>query len=663
MFILCFAPTCNAETAYKTYTVNREGSYIETQTAYKTLYTITKISEVGLSAPEDICIYDKKLYIADTGNKRVIICDLDGENAYEFGQDIFEKPTSIFVSNIGEIFVADEGKQSVFRFSSQNELLMTYGKPDELLYGKSSSFIPKKVVVDAKDNMFVVSSGNTNGIVQLSVSTGDFLGYFGANNTITTLWQRIAKKIFSDSQLEQMMNIAPPSATNLAIDEKGLIYTITNVGTETPVKKLNMAGLNIINEQYQIKNPVDIAIGEIGNIIVATADGFVLEFNSEGSLMFAFGGLDDGKQRVGLVGSISGVEVDDEGLLFVLDNKNNVVQVYEPTEFCEKVHTALYYYQQGKYLQSKEPWEEVLSMNSFFDYANRSIGEAYYKEENYSQAMESFALANYKKGYSEAFSEVRNLWLKQHIVQIIGLIALFMAVVYCIKLVDRKTACFAGVKKFVRKIKNNKLVSQLSFSMYMTKNPVDACYGIKRENKTSVLSASILYGLFFLIYLINKYCSGYIFSSYDGGGIDIINDVAFVIGGFALAISSNYLISSITEGEASVKNLYIGFIYSVVPYIVLKPFTIIFSYVLTDNERFIITFLNIIIYAVSIVVLIIMIKEMNNYSVGETVKNILLTLFTMVVIIAVIFVLFVLFKQLYEFLQELVSEVIYRVTR
>lgn len=601
MFMLCFAPTFSAETAYKTYTVNREGSYVETQTAYKTLNTLTKIGDVDLLAPEDICIHEKKLYIADTGNKRVLVCSLNGELITEFGKEYFGKPTGIFVANSNEIFVADEEKKMVFRFSADGELLKTYGKPSELLYGKTASFIPKKIAVDTKENLFVISSGNTNGIVQLSVSTGEFLGYFGANNTMTTLWQRITKTIFSDQQLEQMMNISPPSATNLAIDEKGLIYTITNVGTENSVKKLNMAGLNIINEQYAIENPIDITLGDIGNIFVATEDGFILEFNSEGTLMFAFGGLDDGSQRVGLVGSISGIAVDDSGILYVLDNKNNKIQLYKPTEFCEKVHDALYYYQQGKYLQSKEPWEEVLSMNSFFDYANRSIGEAYYKEENYEAAMNSFKLANYKQGYSESFSELRNLWLKQHIVAIFVIVVAFLSMVYILKLLDRNTTCFAGVKSIGKRIKGNKLFSQLSFSLYMPRNPIDACYGIRREGKTSVLSATMLYVVFFLVYLINKYCSGYIFSNYDGGGIDIITDFAFVIGGFALAVSSNYLISSITEGEASLKNLYMGFIYSVIPYIVLKPITVLLSYVLTENESFLIVFLNFIIYAASIV--------------------------------------------------------------
>lgn len=61
------------------------------------------------------------------------------------------------------------------------------------------------------------------------------------------------------------------------------------------------------------------------------------------------------------------------------------------------------------------------------------------------------------------------------------------------------------------------------------------------------------------------------------------------------------------------------------------------------------------------VLLIIMIHEMNAYTQRETVKGIFLTLFAMLVGVAVIFILYVLGRQVWNFMSEVVNEVIYRV--
>lgn len=661
--VILSANTVSASTPYKTYTLNSDGDYIETQTAYNPVRTISYFDEINLSQPSDMVVFNNNIYIADTGNASIVVCDVNGNFISRLGVGVLKKPTGVFVTTEGEIIVADSEAKKVFRFSQSGELIFTYNHPTEPLYGKKTSFIPLKVVADAKDNIFVITSGNTNGIVQLSKTTGAFLGYFGANNTITTVWERISRKIFTEAQLSQMVSITPPSATNLAIDEKGLVYTITNVGSNNSVKKLNMAGENIISEEYSLKNPIDIAVGNIGNIFIATEDGFIVELNSEGTLLFAFGGIDDGSQRRGLFAAISSIAVDSNENLYVLDSGAAEIQVFSATRFSSKVHSALELYQQGKYLQSREPWLEVLNMNSFFDYANRSLGEAYYKEENYTAAMESFKLANYKHGYSDAFAEARNVWLKKYIKSILFSIFGIFVLWHIFLFINRKSTAFSGINKKITKIKENKTMSELSFALYFPKNPTDAFYGIKREGKTSVLSATILYFYFFIIYIFSKYFSGYIFGNGSLANIDLLTDIAIVFGGFALAVIGNYLICSITEGEASLKNLYMGFIYSFMPYLVLKPVVILLSHVLTENEAFIINFLNFIIYAGSLILLIIMTKELNNYSLKETVKNILLTLFTMLVILVVLFIIFVLFRQLYNFLEELLNEVIYIVRK
>jgi hypothetical protein len=55
--------------------------------------------------------------------------------------------------------------------------------------------------------------------------------------------------------------------------------------------------------------------------------------------------------------------------------------------------------------------------------------------------------------------------------------------------------------------------------------------------------------------------------------------------------------------------------------------------------------------------LFIMVKEVHNYSLSETIRNILTTLFTMAMFLLTAYILYVLFNQLYEFILAIVQEI------
>lgn len=659
--MLVFSITTFADTAYKTITVDKNGDYIETQNAYNPVATIEKIDNEILNKPADLAIKGDKMYIADTGNKRIIVSTLDGGLISVIGSDILQEPCGIFIANNGDIFVADSTAKAVFAFSGEGELLKKYEKPDSILYGADQSFIPLKVAADTNDNLYISSKGNSNGIVQLSRSTGEFLGYFGANDVTVSLWEKIMDAIFTEEQKSQLRQTIPASISNLTVDNRGVVYTMTDIETEQVIRKLNMSANNMLENNISFPNPSDVAIGNIGNIYATTRNGYILEFNSEGDLIFVFGGFDDGSQRIGLFGTISAIAVSSDDRLFVLDDTSGQIQTFEPTEFTVSVHTALELYQDGKYIESKKPWKKVLLMNNLFDYAHKGIAESYYMEEDYAAAIEHFKLSNDKEGVSKAFTELRNAKIREHIFLILGILVAVLATGYVLIVLKRKTTVLAPVGAKMKKATDVPTIKKLLFLFEIPKNPMDAYYGIKRENKVSVLSASILYVLFVIIYLADKYLRGYIFSSVTIGQYSVFKDAALIVGILILAVLCHYLICSITEGEASLKNVYCGIVYSLMPYLLLRPAVIILTHVLTENEVFIINFINVVIYACTIALLVVMVSELGAYKAKETAKCIFWTLFAFFVAIVVIFILYVMTKQTVQFVSQIYSEVIYRV--
>lgn len=652
--------TASAETPYKTYTVDGYGYVLETQSAYNPLAAITKVGETAFVSPMDMAIgKDGNLYIADAGAHVILICSRDGEQVGSIGEGILQTPTGVYVTEDGTVYVADKDAKKVFVFDAQGNVTAEYGKPDSPIYGNSMDFKPTKVVANKTGTMYIICEGNMNGIVQLSpVEGGSFLGYFGTNYTSLSPFQMIQRVILTDAQRAQMLSNIPSTPTNLHIDDTGLIYTVTQGDKETSLKKLNIAGKNLLDsDPYYADLPAAVTTGNYNNILVADSDGYIYEYNEDGELLFMFGGRDDGRQRVGLCNKVEAIAVDEDDRIYLLDSDKKQIHIFEPTEFTNLLHESLYLFSKGQYTQSKEPLSKVLQMNSMFDYANQAMGHAYLQEENYEQALKYFRLAKSFEGYSDAFWEVRNIWIRNYLVAAVLAIAAVIVLIRGGKSLYRKKYANRPTTQTGEHI----LLGQLRYSLYFMRHPMDGCYGVKKEGKNSWWCANILLGTFILISILEKYCSGFLVKTVREGRYDLITDIGKVLVIFIGLTACNYLVVTIHEGEGFFKDLYCAYAYCLTPYIVIKPFVILLSNVLTYNEVFLISFANIIVWTWVVLLILLTLKEINNFTVGETAKALAITAFTVLILTLLVCIIYVLFSQVIDFVITVVREVVYRI--
>ncbi len=664
------AVTVSAETPYRTFTVNGYGGMEETQTAYLAHETIIKFGEEFMSDPKDICVTDDgKIYVADTGNSRILVGTTEGELEQIIGEGTLKSPQGVFVTEDKHVYVADSDAEAVFEFDPEGNVLNRYTKPDNPLYGGAKVvFKPIKVVVNESGIMFVICESNTNGIVEISPQEGgSFLGYFGTNLTSVDLVTMIFRAVASDAQRAKMISNIPSTPDNLAIDEKGLIYTVTRGDNDGTLKRLNIAGANLINganlQGYYDDSPAAVAIGNHDNIYVASSQGYIYEYNNQGEPIYLFGGRDDGTQRVGLSTQVESIQVGKNDEIYVLDSDRRQIQVYKPSEFTQKLHNALYLYSKGRYTESREPLSDVLKMNSMFDYANRAMGRAYFQEENYDEALRYARLSKDHSGYSDAFWEIRNDWLKKNIVAAMVTIVLIIVLYKLLKFWDKKKGVLSGLKSGWAKFKEKKLVSNLFYSGYYMKHPFDASYGIAREGRASWSAPSILLVIFMVEYVINKYLCGFLQKNVREGRYDIFSDIGTILVVIVALTACNYLVCTINDGEGTIKKIYTYFCYSLLPYILLTPISFALSHVLTWNEQFIITLIQVVMFAWILIIGILGIKEVNNYTGKETAKIIALTLFTILIVSLLIFIIYVLWAQVFEFISAIYGEVVYRLEK
>jgi len=609
---------------------------IPTQQAYEAL---SFIAMPEITSPQDLFIdANNFLYVADSGRRHIAV--LDGErNLYRvIGAGELTSPTGVTVNAYGEIFVADA--EHVVQFSPEGELLNRFGRPESPLFGTDAPFRPLKLAVDTRGTIYVVGEAASNGLIMLDPN-GEFLGYFGANQTVLTLFQAL-QNFFTPRERRQFLNVPIPP-TNVAIDARGAIFTITSGLESEEVKRLNVAGENVLANSDWFAS-VDIAMAHHGGFFIINSDGWVAEFDSEGFLLFVFGGIDPTVQRLGVFRQPTSIVQDNNGNLLVADALSGLIHVFIPTEFTRWVHRAIEYFEHGMYLQSMAYWEEVLRLHSAFPLAHYSIGQAMFLREDFHEARHRFYLAGNRTAYSEAFWEIRSIWLAENSTTIvISIVALLLL--------------FGIIKNRGLKIPipNATVFRELAHARKILSNPADAYYEIRFHGKASVLSATIMYGGLVTAFFLSAIATSFIFSW--NVPFDILPLTGIFIVVVALFVVVNFLVATINEGEGSFRNVYIGTAYAATPFILLAiPITLL-SHVLTLSEAFVYQFLFYVAVGWSLILQFIMIKEIHDYEIRDVVKNILLTTFAASIIALVVFVQYLLLGQVVEFVRGLFMEV------
>lgn len=668
--VFSFNVSASENTTY-TYTISVDDEWIRTQDAYMASEIIFK--DYDLSQPSDIFINGRNLYVADSGNSRIVIYNLDTKEKTFIGESILSQPSGVFAKNDGTVYVADMGLKEVLVFNVDGSLKLKIVRPNESpLFSKSATFEPKNVVVTSQDNIFVVGTGSHEGIMQFS-SDGEFQGFFAANKRHLSLIERIQELLFTDEQKEQLLNRTSRPIENIDVTDRDLLCTVTQdagvttewreatAKIENRIKIHNMAGVNILAASEDIHdewNFVDVASGKDGFTYTLSYTGVISEYDSQGNLLFSFGGRSMSTDRNGLFTVAAAIDLDDNGFIYVLDKERGIVQVFYPTEYAALTHEATKILNKGDYEESEKIWKSILNLNGMSRVAHIGYGKSLMHQGNFKAALNEFKIANDKENYSDAFWEIRNEIINSILPYLLISLVVLFAVVYVYKAIAKKKG-FKLIKK--REIKS-RLIKDILNVFDMLKHPIDNFYDLKVGTKGSVLSAAVIYIAVTLVFVVDTLFRGYLFAPENLSDLSIFPVLIMFIVPLGLFIVGNSMVASINDGEGSFKNIFVITAYSLSPYLIITPFVVIASYGVTFNESFILDLIWFVGVAWSAVILFIGIMRTHDYNFGETVKNILITVFFMLMAVVAAAIMYVMWNALISFIKSVLVEVDFRVT-
>ncbi len=631
---------------------------------------------MGVGAFQELCdvFYDgiDRLYFTDKVGNRVVITDSAYQSVTQLStfvrdgeQDALLEPQGVF-ANGEKVYVADSGNSRIVVFDRTGQFLYALNRPEINVLGADYVYTPTALTVDGAGRLYVIADGINQGLICLS-ETGEFNSFLGAPSVEYDFFEIVYRRFATKAQRDQMQQYVPTEYSKLLMNDRGFIYAVAESSTETPVAKLNSEGNNVL---MTLKNE-----GEYGNIAYTTALGdtvyphyadvaidasgsyYLLDsqsgqlfiYSDDGYLLFAFGA---GGSQQGTFLSGSSIELVGDELL-VADHIKNTVAIFKLTDFGRKVQQALMLYGNSQYDEAAAVWQEVYALSSNYTLAVEGLAKIAIQNGEYGEAMAMLEPIHAHATYSKAFEKWRDDFVRTYFGWLlVAIVALVVVVV-----VGKK---FLPKLKPVAAVLQSDLYQKYRYGTYAMLHPFDGFWDIKRERRGNIASASLILGLFTLFYAIRTQFSGYVVTKTISSEVNALRETGLVLLLLVLWIVANWCFTALMDGEGSMKDIYIATCYALKPYVILSVPLFIMSHLLTDNEAVFYNVLDKVALIWVLALLFVGLMITHDYSLG---KSILTTVLTIVGICLIIFILLLfvsIVQQVFSFFYDAYLELSFR---
>ena len=243
----------------------------------------------------------KRLYVADSGNGRLVSFDSEFKYLAELTDEGMKLPTTLVRNKEGQFFILDSGKAEMIFIDLEKKIVKSFpltGVPS----GKEQ-FAPGRIAIDKGNRLYMIDKLNRRIIVveptgefvrEISVKEKDFFGF-----------------------------------TDVKVDEKGDVYAIDAIAGSVYI--FDDKGVIVSrfgkreNKKYDLRFHTSLAVDKNGLIYIADQHaGRILVFDKKGVFQYA---ISKPGAKEGELSSPSYIFIDNEGRIYVIDG--NRVQIFQ----------------------------------------------------------------------------------------------------------------------------------------------------------------------------------------------------------------------------------------------------------------------------------------------------------------------------------------------
>jgi DNA-binding beta-propeller fold protein YncE/4-amino-4-deoxy-L-arabinose transferase-like glycosyltransferase len=259
----------------------------------------TGLSE--FNEPRDIAVDGEgRLYVADTGNRRVQVFDSGGQfiASWEGGEEEFVEPLALVVDRRGDLYVLDSDPGWIYRFAADGSPLGRFAGPE------ARFFHPRGLAIDEADRLYVADTGGCRVVVYSTA--GERLSQLG--------WKGGGPGQFLEP-------------TDVALDDRGAIYVVDT--SNQRVQHLDPWGGYRAEWSIPATGPYNgphLALAPDGSLLMTAPERHQIQrYSPDGTFLDEWGslGMAAGQFRIPV-----GLAVDQAGNVYVADTLNHRLQKF-----------------------------------------------------------------------------------------------------------------------------------------------------------------------------------------------------------------------------------------------------------------------------------------------------------------------------------------------
>lgn len=698
------------------YTYSIDGEPMRSPDAYTAHRQVTS-SDMGLGAvplkyPTDIKTdSDGNVYIADPENDRIVVLDAyyklkftisTFSNGNGVEGDSLDNCKGVFVwegiEPVGEdgyieskyIYVADTENKRIVIFDEFGNYIRHLDQPSADIFEADESYTPKALAVSSSMRIYVVSSTTLQGVMALN-NDGEFCGYIGATKAAYSVFQIMWRRFQSQEQISKSNRILSTEFNNIVIDDEGFLWITSNSIDETKVegalkskspdyatvKKISTSGDDIMkrngffapmgevaitggtkaaskrNAMSGVSSIVSIAMGPEGTYsIIDDKRSKVYTYNEQGELLHVFGDIGN---ALGNITKVSSITYQGDNIIVLSSEANSSFTVFRRTEYGNILMSAIEHDNDRLYSLAISDWNAVLKMNNNFDAAYIGLGDAYYRSGSYSKAMEYYQVAYDTDGYSNAFK----LWRKNFVEKnIIWVIAVPVVAIALLSLLFKKAAKI-NKKAAVSGRRRKTFKEEFFYAFHLIFHPFDGFWDLKHEKRGSMRGAIAWLGLATLAFTYQAVGQAFIFNP-RGGASSVVMQILGLLVPLALWSLGNWCITTLFNGEGSLKDIFIASCYSLAPIVLIIFPTTLLTYCVTATEASILTLIISICFVWVGLLLFCSTMVTHDYSFGKNFITVIVTILGMAIIMFICLLFSGLLVKMANFVNNIIAEFRYR---
>ncbi|MBR1470206.1 MAG: YIP1 family protein [Lachnospiraceae bacterium] len=198
------------------------------------------------------------------------------------------------------------------------------------------------------------------------------------------------------------------------------------------------------------------------------------------------------------------------------------------------------------------------------------------------------------------------------------------------------------------------------YLLYTMSHPMDGFYWIRHQEKGSVGVAVVMVLLFSAAFTSNRLLAGFVVNDIDARTVNSFFELLSVLILYLLFCVSNWSVTCLMNGEGRMKDIAVAIGYGTLPIsVVLILGTITSNFIADDEQAFYYMLIGIGI-AYGLILMLIGIMQVHNYTLGKTLLTVLLTFAAFLIIVFLILLLTNLLGMVVNFFKSVYTEIIFR---